>query len=170
MKKAAFFIAFRGFRDEEYLEPKKILEENGIEVVTVSTHKGKAEGKFKTEVDVDLTVDEINPNDYDILVLIGGPGALEYLNNDKVKKIFSDFYNQGRPVAAICISPVILAQAGILKNKKATVWADGRDELIKNGAIYTGNPVEVDSTVITANGPTAAKDFGNEILKMLKKN
>ncbi|MCX7905687.1 MAG: DJ-1/PfpI family protein [Elusimicrobiales bacterium] len=168
MKKAAFFIAFKGFRDEEYSEPKKILEENNIKVTTVSTSKGKAEGKFKMMVDVDLTIDEIKPNDYDILVLIGGPGALEYLDNPQVRKIFLDFYNNQKPVAAICISPVILAHAGILKNKKATVWPDGKDELIKSGALYTGNPVEVDSKIITANGPQAAKDFANKIVEILK--
>lgn len=168
MKKAAFFIAFKGFRDEEYLEPKKILEKNGIKVITVSTSKGKAEGKFKATADVDLTIDELNPNDYDILILVGGPGALQYLDNDKIRKIFSNFHADGKPIAAICISPVILAHAGILKNKKATVWIDGKDELIKNGAIYTGSSVEVDSKIITANGPAAAKEFGQKILEFLK--
>lgn len=168
MKKAAFFIAFKGFRDEEYLEPKDILEKNGIKVVTVSTSKGKAEGKFKAIAEVDFIIDELNPNDYDILVLVGGPGALEHLDNEKVRKMFIDFYSSGKPVAAICISPVILAHAGLLKNKKATVWPDGKDELLKNGANYTGNPVEIDSKIITANGPAAAKEFGQKILEILR--
>ncbi|MCX7641624.1 MAG: DJ-1/PfpI family protein [Elusimicrobiales bacterium] len=168
MKKAAFFIAFKGFRDEEYSEPKKILENNGIKVTTVSTSKGKAEGKFKMTADVDITIDEIKPDDYDILILVGGPGALEHLDTPKVRRMFSDFHISGKPIAAICISPVILAHAGILKNKRATVWVDGKDELIKNGAIYTGNSVEIDSKIITANGPQAAKDFGNKIVEILK--
>ncbi len=167
MKKAAFFIAFKGFRDEEYAEPKKILESAGVKVVTVSTSKGKAEGKFKMNADVDLTIDEINPDEYDILVLIGGPKALEYLDNDKIHKIFRDFYSKGKPVAAICISPVILAHAGLLKSKKATVWQDGKDELIKNGANYTGADVEFDSNIITANGPQAAKEFGKKIVEVI---
>ncbi len=169
MKKAALFIAFKGFRDEEYIEPKKILEENGIKVETISTQKGKAQGKIKITADVDKTVDEINPDDYDILALVGGPGALGELNNEKIHKIFKDFYSKDKPIAAICISPVILARAGLLKNKKATVWPDGKDELIKNGANYTGNDIEIDSNIITANGPNAAKKYGEEIVKLLKK-
>lgn len=168
MKKAAFFIAFKGFRDEEYAEPKKILENNNVKVTTVSTQKGKAEGKFKMTADVDITINELNPDEYDILILIGGPGALEYLDNDKVIEIFKNFYSKGKPIGAICISPVILAHAGLLNGKKATVWPDGKDELIKNGANYTGNPVEVDSNIITANGPTAAKEFGQKILEILR--
>jgi protease I len=91
------------------------------------------------------------------------------LDNEKVRKIFSDFYLQSKPIAAICISPVILAHAGLLKGKKATVWPDGKDELVKNGAIYTGNPIEIDSGIITANGPLAAKEYGKAILKLISK-
>ncbi|MGC8867416.1 MAG: DJ-1/PfpI family protein [Elusimicrobiales bacterium] len=168
MKKAAFFIAFKGFRDEEYAEPKRIHEDAGINVTTVSTSKGKAEGKFKMMVDVDITLDEINPDEYSILVLIGGPGAVEHLDNPKIHKIFKDFYSKGKPIAAICISPVILAHAGLLKDKNATVWQDGKEELVKNGANYTGRDVEFDSNIITANGPHAAKNFGRKILEVIK--
>ena len=87
-KKAAMFIAFQGFRDEEYLEPKKILEEAGIKVVTVSTSRGLARGKLGATAEVDLTADEIDPADYDALMLVGGPGTLEHLDKPKVHEIF----------------------------------------------------------------------------------
>lgn len=167
MKKAGVFIAFEGFRDEEYLIPRDIMIKNGISVETISTNKGKAKGKISAVVDVDRVVDEVNIKDYDILVLVGGPGALKELDNKKVYRIFTEFYASLKPIAAICISPVILAHCGLLKGKKATVWVDGKDELIKWGAIYTGNKVEVDSNIITANGPAAAEDYGNEIVKIL---
>ncbi|NLH39430.1 MAG: DJ-1/PfpI family protein [Elusimicrobia bacterium] len=167
--KVAFFIAFNGFRDEEYLEPKRILEKNGITVDTVSTSKGKATGKIKITADVTMTVDEINTDGYDFIGLVGGPGALKELDNKKIYEIFSKFYDSGKPVGAICISPVILAHAGMLKGRKATVWVDGIDELVKNGAFYTGNMVELDSNIITANGPLAAKEYAKAILKILKK-
>ncbi len=169
MKKVALFIAFKGFRDEEYSEPKRIIEKNGFKVDTISTSKGKAIGKIKITADVDKTIDEINPDDYEILALVGGPGALAELDNEKVRKIFSDFYFKSKPIAAICISPVILAHAGLLKGKKATVWPDGKDELIKNGAIYTENSIEIDSNIITANGPLAAKEYGEAIVKLISK-
>ena len=70
MKKVAMFIAFQGFRDEEYTEPKKVLEAAGVKVTTVSTAKGSARGKFRVTAEVDKTIDEINPADYDALTAV----------------------------------------------------------------------------------------------------
>jgi len=167
MKKVALFIAFQGFRDEEYAEPKKVMEKEGIKVDTISTSKGLARGKIKITAQVDKVLDEVNLSDYDCLALVGGPGALDHLDKPKVHKMFSDFYAQGKPIAAICISPVILAHAGLLKNKKATVWQDGAEELKASGAIYTGKDLEIDSKIITANGPAAAKSYGQAIVQMI---
>jgi len=70
-------------------------------------------------------------------------------------------------VAAICISPVTLARAGILKNRRATVFPTEAEELKKEGAIYTGAPVEEDGRIITASGPEAAGEFGERIASVL---
>jgi putative intracellular protease/amidase len=75
MKKVAMFIAFNGFRDEEYIEPKNILESAGIRVAAVSTARGKARGKLSATADVDKIIEEINVPDYDALTLVGGPGS-----------------------------------------------------------------------------------------------
>jgi protease I len=67
----------------------------------------------------------------------------------------------------ICIAPVILANAGLLKDKNATVFPDGIEKLQAGKAIYTGNIVEVDGRLITGCGPEAAEKFGNELVKLL---
>ncbi|GAG39121.1 unnamed protein product, partial [marine sediment metagenome] len=80
-------------------------------------------------------------------------------------------HNNGKIVAAICISPVVLAQARLLKDRKATVWnGDGKQEeiLTAQGAEYVDQDVVVDSRIVTANGPPAAKKFGKTIAEMLK--
>ena len=168
MKKVAMFIAFQDFRDEEYIEPKKILEAQGIKVDTVSSAKGKACGKFGVIAEVDKVISEINAPDYDALCLVGGMGCLEHLDNGPVYDIFRQAFNENKLIGSICISPVILAHAGILKGKKATVWPDGADELKAAGAIYTGADIEMDGKIITANGPAPAKEYAKKLIQELK--
>ena len=168
MKKVAMFIAFQGFRDEEYTEPRRVLEAAGVSVTTVSTVKGSARGKFRVTAEVDKTIDEINPADYDALTLVGGPGALDHLDNEKVYKIFQAAAAQGKVIGAICISPVVLAHAGLLKGRTATCFPDGAEELKKAGAVYTGKDMETDWKLVTADGPVSAKKYGRALVELLK--
>ncbi len=168
MKKIAMFIAFQGFRDEEYTEPKKLLEAAGHKVDAVSTAKGEARGKFRVTAQVDKTVDEVNPADYDALTLVGGPGALEHLDTPKVHAIFKKAMELGKVVGSICISPVALAHAGLLKGRKVTCFPGGAAEVEKAGAEYTGADLEIDGKLITANGPVPAKKYGAALVEALK--
>lgn len=168
MKKIAMFIAFQGFRDEEYTEPKKILEAAGHQVITVSTAKGEARGKFRATAQVDKTVAEINPADYDALTLVGGPGALEHLDTPEVHAIFKKAMEAGKLVGAICISPVALAHAGLLKGRTLTCFPDGAEEVAKAGGKYTGKDLEIDGRLVTANGPVPAKKYGAALAEALK--
>jgi len=168
VKKVAMFIAFQDFRDEEYIEPKKILEVEGIKVDTVSSVKGKARGKFGAIANIDKTISEINVSDYDALCLVGGAGCLEYLDKPRVYDIFNQAFRENKLIGSICISPVVLAHAGILKGRKATVWPDGADELKAAGAIYTGADIEMDGRIITANGPAPAKEYAQKLIQELK--
>jgi len=167
-KNIAMFIAFQGFRDEEYIEPKKALEAAGHLVTTVSTAKGEARGKFRLTAQVDKTVDEIKTADFDALTLVGGPGALEHLDNPKVHALFAEALAQGKLVGAICISPVVLAHAGLLAGRTVTCFPDGSAELEKAGAKYTGTDLEIDGKLITANGPVPAKKYGAALAEALK--
>lgn len=169
MAKVALFIAFQGFRDEEYVEPKKALEAAGHRVTTVSTARGEARGKFRVTAQVDKVVDEIDPAEYDSLALVGGPGALEHLDNPKVHGLFRKAESLGKVIGAICISPVVLAHAGLLKGRTVTCWADGAPEIEKSGGKYTGSELEIDGRLITASGPVPAKRYGQAIAEALKK-
>ena len=168
MKKAVMIIAHDNFRDEEFLEPAEILEKNGIEVKVASSKLGPAKGKLGAMVKPDMLLKEVNVKDFDAVVFIGGNGASEYWDDPIAHNLAQEAYNSGKVVAAICIAPVTLARAGVLKGKKATVWSSEGEQLKQLGADYTGNPVERDGKIITAAGPFAAKDFGEEIVKALK--
>jgi protease I len=189
-KKVVMIIAFRDFKDEEYFVPKEILEKAGAEIKTASnsesasrrtkeekrlfssTKKGVAIGADGGEVKVDFLVSEINPAEFDVIVFIGGSGCLENLDNESSYRVAKATVLQGKVLASICISPVILAKAGVLKGKKATVWSSALDKsaieiLEENEAIYRAESVVQDGKIITASGPNAAKGFGEAIVEAL---
>lgn len=166
-KKILMVISQSNFRDEEYLEPKEIFQKAHFEVQTVGERKGEALGKFGAKVWVDFPFAEINVHNFDAVVFVGGPGAADYLNNPEVLNLARDFFQEGKLVAAICIAPGILANAGLLAGKKATVCYGEEENLKNRGAIYTGSMVEKDGKIITANGPEAAVAFANTIVEAL---
>lgn len=178
IKKALFVIAFEGFQDIEYLVPLDILKDAGVETYTVSNKIGVATGGWlQTKVKIEKTISEIDSNDYDVIIFIGGPGALKNLDNyNSYKIIIQTAYQKLKIIAAICIAPIILSNAGILKDKNATVWKGkspgmdvSTDQYLKNnGAVYKDQNVVVDGNIITANGPEAAQEFGKTILSLLQ--
>lgn len=167
MKKIVFVVAPKTFRDEEYVEPKEILEQAGIQVTTASTVKGEIFGKIKIKAQSQMLVTDIKVEDFDGIFFVGGMGSAIYFDDKFVHKLVNDFYNANKIVSAICIAPTILANSGVLKGKKATVFPDGEPALIAGGANYTAKAVEVDGNIITGNGPLAAKQFGEILRDML---
>jgi protease I len=165
-------IAYRNFQDKEYFDTKEALENGEAEVKIASNQKGTAEGVFGSKAIVDLPVAEVSPADFDAVVFIGGGGASDYLDNEISYNLAEETIKQNKILAAICIAPAILAKAGVLKNKKATVWWNPLDKepikiLEENGAEFIDKKVVADGKIITANGPAAAKEFGESILKIL---
>lgn len=174
-KKAAMIIGFRDFRDEEYFIPKQVLEEAGIKIITVSSKSGTAVGIQGGEAKVDALLEDVKPEDYDVILFVGGSGALKYQDDENCHRIIKEAAAAKKILAAICIAPVILAKAGALQGKKATVWNSAMDKsavktLEENGAIFVQNPVVVDGTIVTASGPDWAKEFADEIITLLSKN
>jgi protease I len=171
MKKALLIIAHNDFRDEEYFIPKQILEENNVKVKTASNEKGIAIGRFGGEAYVDFLLEEINVNDFDAIVFIGGSGAKELLDNEISYNVAKQVAND-KILAAICIAPIILANAQVLNKKKCTVWSSDMDKsavkIIKeNGGEYIKKGVVVDQNIITGENADFAQDFGLAILKAL---
>ena len=169
MKTVALVIAEKTFRDEEYQVPKLILEQAGIKVLTVCTTLEIAVGKLGMEVKPDLLLKDLDKIEIDALIFVGGGGSSQYFLDKHAHELLWYFYNQGKIIGAICIAPVILANAGILKGKKATVFPDGKEQLLAAGAIYSDHSVETDEKIITGCGPEAAEQYGRELLKLLNK-
>lgn len=173
MKKVAIVIAFRDFRDVEYFIPRDILIGAGFEIFNVSTKKGLAIGADGGEVNIDLTPDEFQAENFDAVVFIGGPGMAKNLDNQDLQKMAQDAAATGKPLGAICIAPALLAKAGVLKGKKVTVWSNPMDKsaikiLKDGGAVYQDERILVDGKIVTASGPDAAWEFGEALTRLLK--
>jgi len=116
----------------------------------------------------DLVLAECKADDYDAIVFIGGPGASEYFDNPQALALARESAAKGKVLGAICIAPTILAKAGILNGIKATVSPYGARDLKKGGSKYTGEKLEIDGNIYTANGPAASEAFGNAIARRLQ--
>lgn len=169
MAKTLMVIAAKGYQDIEYETPKEILEQNGHTVITTST-KTEAKGSLGGSANVDILLKKVDPQNYDAVVFIGGPGSHKLIKNRKTLSLAKKFYEAGKLTAAICAAPAILANAGILKGKTATCHEGQSEILIKKDVNYTGNPVEKEGNIITASGPGAARDFGKKIAKTISES
>jgi protease I len=166
-KKVLMIIAKKDFRDEEFFEPKEVFERNGARVQVASSSLETSSGMLGAKVRPEILIEKVKVTDYDAIVFVGGVGATEYLNNPMAHSIAKEAIRHNRVLAAICIAPAILANANILKDKKATVWKTEAKSLQSRGAKYTGADVEVDGKIITANGPAAAGRFAEKIVELL---
>ena len=170
--KILYVIAPDKFRDEEYLVPTQFLANKGYIIETISTQSGLAKGMFGAEVNVLKTLDDINPEGYGALVIAGGMGSPEHLwENSTLRHYIKAFVASQKLVCAICISGVVLAKAGVLTGKKATVWLceDSEKAYTDHGVQLIKEPVVIDGLLLTANGPEASLDFAKAIDAVLSK-
>ena len=167
-KKILMIIAHKDFRDEELMVPKEYFEQEGWKVTVASTEITEAKGMLGGRIKPDILIDQIDPLSYDALIIVGGVGSKIYWENQKIHEIFQSAHEAGKVIGAICIAPVTLAKAGILKKKRATCWASVSGELKDKGAKYQKKSVVIDGNIVTANGPKAALPFAEKIASLLK--
>jgi len=174
-KKIVMLIAQQDFRDEEYLIPKGIFQEQGHEITTASIEKGQAVGVFGVTQEANLAFGDVKVGRFDGIVFVGGNGAMRDMDNKDVYRIAREAVAKNKVLGSICISPAILANAGVLKGKKATVWASNMDKsavkiLESRGCNYVAETVVVDGRIVTANGPEAASKFAEKVIELLTKS
>ncbi|MBW1951781.1 MAG: DJ-1/PfpI family protein [Deltaproteobacteria bacterium] len=165
---AVMLIAPQNFQDQELLVTKQVLEQGGVKVTVAST-QAVCRGMEGAHVKPDLLLKEVKVEDYDAVIFVGGSGASVYFDDPLALALARQAAAQNKVVAAICIAPVTMARAGLLKGKQATVYPSAQSDLEKAGATYTGALVTVDGKLVTASGPPAAKAFGQAILTQLQK-
>ncbi len=166
--KILMFVAPSNFQENEYLTTREMLEKLGAEVDVASTTLEVLSGTKKLKVKPDMLIPaSIEAENYSAVIVIGGPGVNVFFDYPPALFFIKSAYENKKVIGGIGLGPLVLGNAGILKNRKATVWWGARKELVKLGAIYTGKTIEKDGNIITARNSTAAKDFSWKIAKTL---
>lgn len=168
--KVLIAISPEKFRDEELAEPVAALTKAGIGFDIASTKRGTCTGMLGAKATATISFEEVDPKPYDGLIIVGGNGTPAHLWDDEILPILAkNFRESGKVVGAICLAPVVLARAGILKGKKATYNENPTAfrEMKGGGAVLVNQPVVVDTRIVTANGPSASKAFADTFVKTL---
>jgi protease I len=143
----------KGFQDQELTEPVKALRDAGAEVTLIGlspADKDGVTGKHGTVAKADATIDEIKPDDFDMLVIPGGKGPAHLRQDERVLDFVRAIDEQSKPLAAICHGPQVLVSAGVLRGRTATSFFTVARELRGAGAKYVNKPVVVDGNLITS--------------------
>ena len=168
-KKIAF-LAAEMFEQVELTEPWQALEGAGAKLELVSLAEGEVQGfdhydkagTFK----VDKTVEEASASDYDGLVLPGGVGNPDNLRQDEnAVKFVRDFFEQGKPVGAICHAPWTLIEAGVVRDRTLTSFPSLQTDLRNAGANWVDEEVHVDQGLVTSRKPDDIPAFNKKLIE-----
>jgi 4-methyl-5(b-hydroxyethyl)-thiazole monophosphate biosynthesis len=152
-----------GFEEIEAITPMDILRRAGFDVVTAGIPSSMVTGAHMTKITTDVKLDKVNMEEFDAIVLVGGPGYKNLANSSRVMSAIRDFDSKNKLVAAICMAPSILTKAGIIDNKKATIYP-GQERQIPRPR---GERVVVDGNIITSQAPGTAMEFSLKIVEKL---
>jgi protease I len=169
-KRVLLVIAPEQFRDEELMEPKEVFLNEGAEVSIAACRIAEAKGMLGATAKPDLLLTDVKPEIYDACVVVGGMGSPTFLWDDKtLHAILQSMAKHQKVTAGICLSGAVLAKAGVLNGKKATVWAmpESLAALKEGGANYVKEPVVRDGLVVTGEGPEAAGKFAQTVVEAI---
>ncbi|RXZ65964.1 type 1 glutamine amidotransferase domain-containing protein [Pelagerythrobacter rhizovicinus] len=171
--KRVLILATDGFEQSELMDPRENLQQAGIETVVASLEDGEIRGwkekDWGESVKVDLTVGEVGVGDYDALLLPGGQINPDILRmNEKAVSIVREFDAAGKPIAAICHAPWLLAEAGIVEGKTVTSWPSIRTDLKNAGAEVVDREVVTDGNLITSRRPDDIPAFSEALIERLQ--
>jgi len=169
-KKVLMVIPHTQFRDEEFFEPRKILEDEGAKVVVASTSVRICRGMKGGTVQSDLAIGDAKADEYAGLVLCGGSSVPDVFWNDKkLQELAVAMSTAGKVIAAICLSTVVLAKAKLLADREATVYflPQALEELKAAGAKYVRETLLIHNNIILAEGPPDSQRFGQAIRSAL---
>ncbi len=168
MSKKVLVPLAQGCEELEAVTIIDLLRRAGITVVTAGLDAEPVRASRGTRLLPDTTLDEALKQDYDMVVLPGGQPGSDNLNRDpRIHALLRKMADSGKFTAAICAAPGVLAQAGILKGKRATSFPGVLEKLTHTGVTLQDQAVVKDGKVITSKGPGTAMDFALELIEVL---
>jgi protease I len=166
-------VATDGFEEWELFGPREILQKRGAEVVLASLSTDPIEAtvhdKPGKNIRPDLTVDEVNVDDFDALILPGGvrnPDQLRLHGN--VIALVRLFAEQGKPIGAICHGPWLLVEADLLRGRTATSWPSIRTDLRNAGATVVDEAAVTDGNIVTSRKPDDVEAFTDALIDLIE--
>ncbi|GAA4042347.1 type 1 glutamine amidotransferase domain-containing protein [Sphingomonas rosea] len=172
-KNVALLIAPRGTEDPEFTKPRAALEQAGVTVTVVGLEADDAQTVNNdldpaSTIKVDTTIDEVDPSDFDAVVVPGGTvGADKLRSSPAVVTFVGAFLKAGKPVAAICHAPWVLIETGALRGRTLTSYPTVQTDVRNAGATWVDQEVVVDSNLVTSRNPDDLPAFCSAILKQL---
>jgi protease I len=168
-KKVAILVG-NGFEQVEMTKPREALRKAGANAEIVSPGKGTVRGwnhtEWGDEFDVDRRLDEAKAEDYDALMLPGGVMNPDHLRmNDRAMKFVKSFVDAGKPIAAICHAPWLLAEADAVRGRKVTSWPSLQTDLRNAGANWVDEEVVVDNGLVTSRNPDDIPAFNRKMVE-----
>jgi protease I len=166
------FMATDGFENDELFKPRQALLDAGAKVTLASIKtdpiQGEKAGEKADTITPDITLDQVDTDDYDALVLPGGVGNPDKLRmQERAVEIVEEFVDDDKLVAAICHGPWLLAEADVLDGKRVTSWPSIRTDLANAGADVVDEEVVQDGKLITSRKPDDIPAFNAAIIKEL---
>jgi protease I len=158
------------FERVELEQPRDALQDAGAEIEIVSLQPGEIQGFDHFEpadkVKVDRAVEEVSADDYDALMIPGGVGNPDQLRGDENAVAFvRSFFEQGKPVAAICHAPWVLVEAGVVRDRKLTSWPTLQTDIRNAGGTWVDEEVVVDSGLVTSRKPDDIPAFSEKMIE-----
>jgi protease I len=168
--KRVAILATDGFEQSELTDPRKALKEAGAQADIISLTNKPIKGWKHTgwgdSFDVTATVDEVEASDFDALLLPGGVMNPDKLRaNEQAVKFVKAFFEQGKPVAAICHGPQTLIDAGVVKGRSMTSYNSIKSDLINAGAKWVDQEVVVDHGLVTSRQPSDIPAFNRKMIE-----
>ncbi|HET7673713.1 MAG TPA: type 1 glutamine amidotransferase domain-containing protein [Candidatus Saccharimonadales bacterium] len=163
-------IATDGFEDSELTVPLQAMKDTGAEVTVISDHEGEIKGKNDTSIPVNATVDEVDADDYDGLIIPGGVKNPDVMRtNEGGVSFVRDFFEQNKPVAAICHGPWLLVEADVLKGRRVTSWPSLKTDIRNAGGEWVDEEVVTDQGLVTSRKPDDLEAFCDKAVEEFAK-